>query len=100
MWHESRRFFYRNRADSDSNHLWITEWPETGEKIAQKGIKKYIAYNVPEDLVKERYGKHYNVILGDLKQNDDLRVLDYDGHHVFYSFSLKEMGEPTYHEAE
>jgi len=70
------------------------------EKLAQKGIKKYIAYNVPEDLVKERYGKHYNVILGDLKQNDDLRVLDYDGHHVFYSFSLKEMGEPTYHEAE
>ena len=50
--------------------------------------------------MKERYGKHYNVILGDLKQNDDLRVLDYDGHHVFYSFSLKEMGEPTYHEAE
>jgi hypothetical protein len=74
--------------------------PKLVEKLAQKGIKKYIAYNVPEDLVKERYGKHYNVILGDLKQNDDLRVLDYDGHHVFYSFSLKEMGEPTYHEAE
>ena len=74
--------------------------PKLVEKLAQKGIKKYIAYNVPEDLVKERYGKHYNVILGDLKQNDDLRVLDYDGHHVFYSFLLKEMGEPTYHEAE
>ena len=74
--------------------------PKLVEKLAQKGIKKYIAYNIPEDLVKAQYGKHYNVILGDLKQNDDLRVLDYDGHHVFYSFSLKEMGEPTYHEAE
>jgi hypothetical protein len=74
--------------------------PKLVEKLAQKGIKKYIAYNIPEDLVKEQYGKHYNVILGDLKQNDDLRVLDYDGHHVFYSFSLKKMGEPTYHEAE
>ena len=74
--------------------------PKLVEKLAQKGIKKYIAYNIPEDLVKEQYGKHYNVILGDLKQNDDLRVLDYDGHHVFYSFSLKEMGKPTYHEAE
>jgi len=73
--------------------------PKLVEKLAQKGIKKYIAYDIPEDLVKERYGKHYNVILGDLKQNDDLRVLDYDGHHVFYSFSLKEMGEPTYYEA-
>ena len=69
------------------------------QKLAQKGIKKYIAYDVPEDLVKERYGKQYSVILGDLKQSDDLRVLDYDGHHVFYKFSLKEMGEPTYHEA-
>ncbi|MBW2634798.1 MAG: hypothetical protein JRE14_11865 [Deltaproteobacteria bacterium] len=74
--------------------------PKLVEKLAQKGIKKYIAYNISEDLVKKQYGKHYNVILGDLKQNDDLRVLDYDGHHVFYSFSLKEMAEPTYHEAE
>ncbi len=49
--------------------------------------------------MKERYGKHYNVILGDLNQTDDLRVLDYDGHHVFYNFSLNEIGEPIYHEA-
>ena len=27
--------------------------PKLVEKLAQKGIKKYIAYNVPEDLVKE-----------------------------------------------
>ncbi len=69
------------------------------DKLATKGIKKYIAYEVPEDKVKERYGQHYNVILGDLNQTDDLRVLDYDGHHVFYNFSLKEIGEPVYHEA-
>ena len=73
--------------------------PKLVEKLGQKGIKKYIAFNVPEELVKKLYGKHYNVILGDLKQSDDLRVLDYDGHHVFYNFSLKEFGEPTYHEA-
>jgi len=69
------------------------------DKLAQKGIKKFIAYEVPEELVKQRYGKHFNVILGDLKQTDDLRVLDYDGHHVFYSFSLNETGKPLYHEA-
>ena len=67
-------------------------------KLRQKGIKKYIAYGVPEDLVKERYGQHFQVILGDLKQTDDLRVLDYDGHHVFYNFSLTELGEPIFHE--
>lgn len=70
--------------------------PTLVNKLAQKGIKKYIAYEVPEDLVKEKYGGHYNVIMGDLKQSNDLRVLDYDGHHVFYNFSLNELGVPIY----
>ena len=72
--------------------------PNLVEKLALKGIKKYIAFEIQEDLVKEKYGKHFNVILGDLKQEDDLRVLDYDGHHVFYNFSIDEMGEAIYHE--
>ena len=72
--------------------------PKLVEKLALKGIKKYIAYEIQEDLVKQKYGKHFNVILGDLKQTDDLRVLDYDGRHVFYNFSLSEIGKPIYHE--
>jgi predicted ABC-type ATPase len=73
--------------------------PKLVEKLALKRIKKYIAYEIQEDLVKQKYGKHFDVILSDLKQTDDLRVLDYDGHHVFYSFSIDEIGEPIYHEA-
>ena len=73
--------------------------PNLAEKLSYKGIKKYIAYEIPEDSVKQRYGQHFNVILGDLKQTDDLRVLDYDGHHVFYNFPLNEIGEPIYHDA-
>jgi hypothetical protein len=69
------------------------------QKLRSKGIKKYIAYEIREDLARERYGRHFNVIMGDLKQTDDLRVLDYDGHHVFYNFSLNEMGEPIFQEA-
>ena len=38
------------------------------------------------------------VIMGDLKQQDDLRVLDYDGHHVLNLFSFKGLGEPIYYE--
>lgn len=68
------------------------------EKLSQKGIKKFIAYPVPEDLVKTKYGQQFKIIMGDLKQSDDLRVLDYDGHHVFYNFSLAELGEPVFHE--
>ena len=70
------------------------------DKLAQKGIKKYIAYELPEDLVKEKYGKHFDVIMGDLKQTDDLRVLDYDGHHVFYNFSFSDLGSPIFHDAD
>ncbi len=84
--------------------LLLTSYEDLGDpglkaKLATKGIKKYIAYEVPEDKVKERYGQQYNVIMGDLHQSDDLRVLDYDGHHVFYNFSLDELGEPVLMEA-
>jgi hypothetical protein len=72
--------------------------PKLVEKLALKGIKKFIAFEIQEDLVKQKYGSHFNMILGDLKQEDDLRVLDYDGHHVFYNFSLNEIGEPIYYE--
>ncbi len=73
--------------------------PNFIRKLSSKGIKKFVAYEVLEDNVKEKYGNHYNVVLGDLKQTDDLRVLDYDGHHVFYNFSIKELGESVCHEA-
>ncbi|UCH85034.1 MAG: hypothetical protein JSW50_04920 [Candidatus Latescibacterota bacterium] len=71
---------------------------DLAEKFRAKGIQKYIAYEVPVELVKQRYGTHYDTVMNDLKQEDDLRVMDYDGHHVFYSFSLKELGKPIFHE--
>ena len=49
--------------------------------------------------MKEKYGNHYYVVMSDLQQEDDLRVLDYDGHHVFYSFSFRDLGEPIFHES-
>ena len=70
------------------------------KKLAIKGIKKFIGFEVPEAMVKKRYGNQFNVIMGDLKQRDDLRVLDYNGHHVFYKFSLNELGNPIFHDSE
>jgi len=67
-------------------------------KLSTKGIKKFIAFEVAEEMVKERYGQHFKVVMGDLHQSDDLRVLDYDGHHIFKMFSLKELGTPVYYE--
>ena len=72
--------------------------PNLVEKLSAKGIKKYIAYEVSVDDLQEKYGQHYKVILGDLHQQDDLRILDYDGHHVFNKFTFEEMGEAVFHE--
>ncbi len=74
--------------------------PELVTKLHNKGIRKYIACEVAVDLVRERYGTHFSVIMGDLSQDDDLRVLDYNGHNVFYTFSFREMGKPVYHTPE
>jgi|TARA_Y100000294_G_scaffold108041_1_gene100211 hypothetical protein len=69
-------------------------------KLAIKGIKKFIAYEVSEEIIKEKYGHHYNVVMDDIKQTDDLRVLDYNGHNVFRNFSLKDLGDPIYYESQ
>jgi hypothetical protein len=68
------------------------------EKLAAKGISKFFAYEVGVEEVKKTYGKHFEVILKDLRQTDDLRVLDYDGHRVFRNFTLSKLGQPIYHE--
>ena len=69
------------------------------EKLSLKGIKKFMAYEVPVEVVKKKYGQQFDVIIKDVKQSDDLRVLDFDGHKVFYSFSFADLGEPFQHEA-
>jgi hypothetical protein len=43
------------------------------EKLVGKGIGKFIAYEIPIDLARERYGKHFSVVESDLRQTDDLR---------------------------
>lgn len=72
--------------------------PQLGRKLAAKGIEKYIAFEVSTDAVRDRYGRHYEVVMNDLKQEDDLRVMDFDGRRIFAKFSFKEMGQPTFHE--
>ena len=75
----------------------LTE-PKLVKKLKSKGIEKFIAYEVPGEDLRKKYGQHYSVVLGDLHQEDDLRVLDYDGHRVLNNFSFKELGEPMHYE--
>jgi hypothetical protein len=74
------------------------EDPKFLTKLDAKGIKKFIASELPLERVKAKYGNHYDVIMGDLNQTDDLRVMDYNGHNVLYNFAFSDMGAPIYHE--
>ena len=67
------------------------------EKLLHKGIRKFIAYQVPISRVKEQYGVPFEVISSELASAGDLRVLDFNGHQVFSKFSVKELGDPVTH---
>ena len=80
-----------------SSHTSIED-PVIIEKLDAKGIDKFLAYEVPLDLAKERYAGHFSVVANDLHETDDLRVLDYSGERVFRLFSFAELGPATAHE--
>jgi hypothetical protein len=69
------------------------------DKLLAKGIDKFISYPVPDELARERYGGHYQVVVNDLHETDDLRVLDYNGERAFRLFRFDELGKPHMHEA-
>jgi hypothetical protein len=69
------------------------------EKLAVKGIDKFIAYEIPTELARERYGGHFDVVIRDLHESDDLRVLDYNGQRAFRLFRFDELPPPIVHDA-
>ena len=76
------------------------ENPSLLRKLASKGIEKFLAYEIPLPLAKQRYAKHFDVVCQDLSQTDDLRVLDYNGQRALHLFTFDEMGTPVPHEPE
>ena len=49
-------------------------------------------------LARERYRGHFDVVIKDLHESDDLRILDYNGERAFRLFRLAELGRPVLHE--
>jgi len=72
--------------------------PRLLAKLRAKGIEKFIAYEVPLELAQERYGGHFAMVKQDLKETDDLRVLDYDGQRAYRLFRFAELGPAVMHE--
>lgn len=81
-----------------TSHGSVTD-PPLLEKLAAKGIDKFIAYEIPLRLAEERYGGHFQVVVRDLHENDDLRVLDYNGNRGFRLFHFDELKGPIVYEA-
>ena len=69
------------------------------DKLRAKGIDKFIAYEVPLALAEQRYGGHFEVVMRDLTESDDLRVLDFNGERAFRLFHWQELGPPLMYEA-
>jgi len=82
-----------------TSHPSVTH-PVLLEKLAAKGLDKFIAYEVPVEMARQRYGGHFDVVVRDLHETDDLRVLDYNGQRAFVTFGFGELGEPIMHEGE
>jgi hypothetical protein len=64
------------------------------DKLRYKGIDKFIAYEVELEAVKTRYDHSFANISKDLEKDQDLRVLDFNGHQIMANFSLDELGDP------
>ncbi len=65
------------------------------EKFNAKGISKFIVYELPIEEVEKRYGPHCEIVLQDLAEKNDLRIVDYDGTRAFNMFSFSELGNPV-----
>ncbi len=62
------------------------------DRLAAKGIDKFLAWEIPTELAEQRYGTHFSIVKGSLRESDDLRILDEDGAHAFKLFRFDELG--------
>lgn len=72
--------------------------PKLLEALKARGVGKFVAFDVPLALAKERYGGHFQVVENDLHETDDLRVLDFNGQRIFQLFRFDELGSPILQE--
>ena len=63
-------------------------------KLRYKGIDKFMAYEVDLEAAENRYPQAYASIIDDLQGQEDMRVLDFNGHQIMANFSLDELGDP------
>ena len=83
----------------------LTSYPSLSDPgllraLKAHGVGKFIAYELPLDTVAARYGGHFQVVMNDARDSDDLRVLDVNGDRAFRLFRFAELGPPVMHDDE
>ena len=76
------------------------EDPVLLERLSGKGIKKFIGFPVPIDVLRHKYGAHFGIVCESLSETDDLRVLDFDGRRALELLPFDVLGEPVFHEGD
>ena len=64
------------------------------EKLRNKGVDKFLAYEVELEAVKQQYAHSFEGVVHNLDGVEDIRVLDFNGHQIMARFSLQELGDP------
>jgi hypothetical protein len=83
----------------------LTSYPSLSDPgllraLKAHGVGKFIAYELPLDIVAARYGGHFQVVMNDARDSDDLRVLDVNGERAFRLFRFSELGPAIMHDEE
>ena len=74
------------------------EDPDLLERFAAKGITKFIGYPLEAEVLRSKYGNHFDVVQERLDETDDLRVLDFDGQRALKLLPFASFGKPVFHE--
>jgi hypothetical protein len=76
-----------------STHETIDD-PGLSTALRDKGLEKFLACEVPLERCRQAYGFSYRQVAVDLEQEEveGIRILDYDGHHIFAALSLLDLG--------
>ena len=65
------------------------------DHLHSRGIEKFIAFEVPVSKVHRLYGVPFEVVASDIGKGRDMRILDYNGQHIFSTLDFEELGAPT-----
>jgi hypothetical protein len=60
--------------------------------LARKGIDRFIAHEVPLENLRSKYGIPFEIIEADIRDGQDIRVLDSKGSHVFSKIRFSDLG--------